>query len=151
MKACTERQNGFTLIEVLIAIVILTVGILAAALMQVSALGGNSLASRTTQASTLAGGAIEELMSTAYNDPLLAATVTGDLVSPDDASILTPALGDIQNVTVPAQQPEGFEIFWQVKDDYPFVDCKTIRVIVRRADKGVMRTVSLDTIRARPM
>lgn len=144
-------QKGFTLIEVLIAVTVLVVGILATGLMQVTAIGGNNLANRTTQATILAAGAIEELMKAGYDDPLLAATVAGGLISPRDASMLTPALDDLQNVTVPDQQPDGYEVFWQVRDNYPFVDCKTIRVIVRRSDKGVMRTVALDAVRARPI
>lgn len=144
-------QKGFTLLEVLIALVLLTVGILAAGLMQGSALRGNNLADRTTRASTLASTTIEELMSVEYNDPLLEATVTGDLANPGESSILTQALADIDGVRVPGEQPEGFEIFWQVKDDYPLIECKTIRVIVRRADRGVMRTVALDMVRTRPI
>lgn len=144
-------QKGFTLIEVLIAVSLLIVGILATGLMQVTAMGGNNLANRTTQATILAAGTIEELMNIGYDDSLLDPTVTGGLISPRDASMLTPALKDLQKVTVPDQQPDGYEIFWQVRDNYPFVDCKTIRVIVRRSDKGVMRTVALDAVRARPI
>lgn len=144
-------QKGFTIIEVLIAVTVLIVGILATGVMQLTAIGGNSLANRTTQATVLASGTIEELMKVGYDDPLLAATVTGNMINPRDASILTPALGDLENVTVPDQQPDGFEVFWQVRDNYPFVDCKTIRVIVRRADRGVMRAVALDAIRTRPI
>ena len=145
-------QHGFTLIEVLIAITLLTVGILAAAGMQISALGGNSLASRVTQASTLAGSTIEQLMSLDYDNPLLADTVGGGgLTDPSDASMLTPALNELTGVTVPDQQPDGFEIFWQVAAEYPFVDCKTIRVIVRRTDKGVMRSVAFDAVKIRAL
>lgn len=147
---CINNQKGFTLLEVLIAIVLLTVGILAAGLMQVSALGGNSLADRTTHASTLASGAVEEIMNMGYNDPLLEATVNSDLVNPNEASILSSDLEDL-DINFPAQQPEGYEVFWQVRDDYPFVDCKTIRVMVRRSDRGVMRIVAFDMIRKRPI
>ena len=150
-----QRQQGFTLIEVLIAVTLLTVGILAAASMQISALGGNSLAIRVTTASTLAASAIEELMQIGYDDARLDDTVALNPATFATNALYTEALNaalnaqDVSAHTLSAA--DGFEIFYQVADDYPLVDCKTIRVMVRRDDRGVMRTVTFDFIKMRPL
>ncbi|MFH7326196.1 prepilin-type N-terminal cleavage/methylation domain-containing protein [Desulfurivibrio sp. C05AmB] len=143
-------QQGFTLIEVMIAITLLAVGILAAASMQITALGGNHLAIRTTTASTLAGATIEELMSLEFEHDDLAATAT---IAELTAAQTDPAALELLLDTAhqPAEQPANFQIFWSVVDDYPLIDCKTIRVLVRRQDRGVLRDLALDFIKMRPL
>ena len=77
-----ERQlldkRGFTLLEVLIAITIFAIGLLAVATMQVSAIRGNRLGCEVTQATSLGQIQIEALKSAdiatliaggPYNDP----------------------------------------------------------------------------------
>jgi len=65
------REGGFTLIEVMVAISILTIGLLAIASMQTSAIQGNSFATKVTEGTTLAQDRMEELLSLSYNDALL--------------------------------------------------------------------------------
>ena len=62
-KASRGQSAGFTLIEVLIAISLLAVGMLAGASMQVSAITGNAQANRVSEATTLAQDRLEELMA----------------------------------------------------------------------------------------
>jgi type IV pilus modification protein PilV len=62
MKPGTQ-ENGFTLIEVVIAIVVLTIGILSTYSMQVSSIQGNATANQLTTASTLALDQIEQILS----------------------------------------------------------------------------------------
>jgi len=57
----TPSQNGFTLLEVLMATVILSVGLLALASMTVTVIRGNARANQVTIATTLAQEKIEEL------------------------------------------------------------------------------------------
>jgi len=61
-------DKGFTLVEVLIGISILTIGLLALASMQVSAIRGNSISDKTTTALALAEGKMEELLLKDYDD-----------------------------------------------------------------------------------
>jgi type IV pilus assembly protein PilV len=81
MRRC-ERQlldkRGFTLLEVLIAITIFSIGLLAVATMQISAVNGNRLGNEVTQATYLAQMQIDALRSSdiatliaggPYNDP----------------------------------------------------------------------------------
>lgn len=58
---------GFTLIEVLVAIVILTVGLLAVGTMQISAIRGNFMGGNTSIALSLASEKMEDLLNRDYN------------------------------------------------------------------------------------
>jgi type IV pilus assembly protein PilV len=64
----TNRQGGWTLIEVLVAVVILTVGLLAVGTMQISAIRGNFMGGNTSTALTLASQKMEDLFNQPYDD-----------------------------------------------------------------------------------
>jgi prepilin-type N-terminal cleavage/methylation domain-containing protein len=61
-----QDSQGFTLVEIMIAISIFTIGILAIASMQVSAINGNDSANNLTGATTWAQDKIEELLAIPY-------------------------------------------------------------------------------------
>jgi len=71
-KQILKRLNkqGFTLLEVLIAISVFSIGILAVAAMQGSATRGNRLGNELTQATALAQMQIEELKGADTGDPV---------------------------------------------------------------------------------
>lgn len=58
-----EKEEGYNLIEVMIAIVILAVGILGIAMMQVTAIDANSRANKTTLAVNNATSTLERLIN----------------------------------------------------------------------------------------
>jgi type IV pilus assembly protein PilV len=62
-----SRDQGFTLIEVLVAISILAVGLLAVASMQISAIKVNSSADNLSKRTTWAQSKLEELMVLPYS------------------------------------------------------------------------------------
>lgn len=142
-----NSQNGFTLLEVVIAIALLTIGILGAATMQIAAIGGNSHANRLTGAVTLAESTIESLMSLPYDDPELKDDSNTGLNA--GASGLDNTNAADKSADEKHAEQDGFTVFWNVAENYPFTDCKTIRVIVQRSDKGVVKTVSLDVLKMR--
>ena len=141
-----NSQNGFTLIEVMIAIALLTIGILGAAAMQISSIGGNNLASRLTSAANWASDTHETLMALPYTvavtDPLLLDNNANGFAGLDNTVADPTAIPPIPQADGGPLSQGDYTIFWNVADDYPIVNCKTIRVLVRRNDKGIIKTVS---------
>ena len=66
-----DSEAGFTLLEVIAAVSILTVGLLAVASMQTAAIQGNDKAYRVTEGATWAQNQLESLMGLSYDNPLL--------------------------------------------------------------------------------
>lgn len=138
-------QKGFTLVEVLVAITVLTIGILGVAAMQYTSVGGNSLAVRITKASTWGGDSLETLIGRPYTHAdLLDDNGNGfnGLNDTDTAGSLADG-GPVVN--------GDFTVFWNVADNYPIFGCKTIRVLVQRRDLVFMKTISLDFIKMEPI
>lgn len=67
-RGAKRREEGFTLIEVMVAIAILSFGILAIATMQTSAMRANYRGYRLTEATTLAQDRIEYLTTQPFDD-----------------------------------------------------------------------------------
>ncbi len=67
------NKNGFSLIEVLIGLVLLAIGLLAIAGMQITSVRGNFFSSNLSQASVFAQDRLEELRNRPYGDAELAA------------------------------------------------------------------------------
>jgi len=81
-KSGSKGQAGFTLIEVLIAITIFAIGLLAIAGMQMTAIQTNSTASEITARAALAEGIMEEILSWDSTDPRFAAAENLDVPWP---------------------------------------------------------------------
>jgi type IV pilus assembly protein PilV len=76
-----SNQNGFSLIEVLIAMAILAISMLAAATMQFSSIRNNASGNMVTQANMLAKAQMEVLKNTA--DVTTLASGTQNNIDPD--------------------------------------------------------------------
>lgn len=63
-----KNEQGFTLLEVLLASVILAVGLLGVAALQLTAINGNAYAMKVSEATRLASERIEELQNMADSD-----------------------------------------------------------------------------------
>jgi type IV pilus assembly protein PilV len=74
-----KGQKGFTLIEVMIALVILAVGLLALMTMQIVSIKANAFSSEITYSTMLAQRQLETLRNLSFSDADLSA---GDHVSP---------------------------------------------------------------------
>jgi prepilin-type N-terminal cleavage/methylation domain-containing protein len=109
-----KKEDGFTLIEVLIALTIFAVGLLAMAAMQNSAIRMNSIAGKLTHLSTWGMDKIEELSALPYNDPSL-----------DSAGN-------------PHQEVSGdYTVSWTVINDDPVTNTKNITVTVTGRGKSI--------------
>lgn len=88
-------NTGFTLIELMVAMVILSIGILAMGSLQIHAMKANSSAQRMTEAMTLTCDRIEALMTATWTD-----TATDSALSPGDHTTTR----------------DGYTISWNVTD-----------------------------------
>ena len=107
-----KNTRGFTLIETMIALMVLTIGILAMMTMQTSAITGNYKASTMTIASSIASNQIEQLRSLPFTS-LTAGTntdaSTGYPVAVTLASITGIAPNEAQLITVTVTRPNGMQ------------------------------------------
>jgi type IV pilus assembly protein PilV len=120
-------ERGFTLLEVIVAISILTFGLLAVASMQMTAIRGNYNASNITEATTVAQDRLEDLMGLLYSDPLL-----------------DPGNG-LSDPAPPS--PSGYTITYDVLDNNPITNTRLITVTVQWQDKGVQKQTVLTCVK----
>ena len=147
-----KQEEGYTLVEVLIALGILGFGLLAVATMQVTAIKTNSMASGLSQGLTLAQAKVEELMNLSYSAPRLSdADSDGTGKDTDDDGIDDDGkdfgLNDIGDDS-DYEEPNGrYTIYWNVAVDEPVVESKTIRVIVVWTEREKNKRISLDFVK----
>ena len=101
MKNFRCKQNGFTLIEVMISILVLSFGLLGVAAMQVTSIKVNSIANKVTSASTILQDRVETLMALPFDH--------ADLTDATDPGLC-------ETHTDPAP-PAGYTVEWCVDDD----------------------------------
>lgn len=143
MKTLNE-DNGFTLIEVVIALGVLAFGILSLMLLQLSSIKGNSTANTVTGESTLAADRIETILELDYihadlSDTDLDGTNRDNNEDGIDDSGNNFGLDDIGTssaagcTAAPADnciRKGNFDVFWNVAVDQVVPDTKTIKIIV---------------------
>ncbi|NLC72058.1 MAG: prepilin-type N-terminal cleavage/methylation domain-containing protein [Desulfuromonadaceae bacterium] len=134
-------EAGFTLIEVLIALVIFAVGILGVALMQMTAIRGNSTANQVSEATVFATDQLERLLSWKYDD---------DKLNPANNSI--DYVWDGENRTADGKRVHEsghYTAYWEVEADSPAVNSKTIDLRVVWEVRGQQKQVRLSAIKPR--
>lgn len=142
------NQDGFTLIEVLVAIVILSIGIMALSAMQTVAIQGNATANRITDFSNWASDRAEQVFAMQYvdndntcdNDEITDANDNG-LAGLDDSE--SPDCGPVTK--------GNYSIVWNVAEDEPMPDTKTIHVIVTRSDQDSSKRATFEYIKMKYM
>ena len=152
------KEEGYTLVEVLVALGILGFGLLAVATMQVTAIKINARASNLSHGTTLAQAKAEELMNLAYSS-LVALDDDGDGTNQDadnngiDDDGGNFGLNDTVDGggSVTADDSElnvngGYNIFWNVAVDEPAAKSARVRVIVTWTERGKNKRVSLDFV-----
>jgi type IV pilus assembly protein PilV len=136
---CGERrgEGGFTLLEVIISISILSIGILGVATMQSAAIRANFFAGSTSTGTTWASDKMEELIALAYEDFEDANLEDKDGDADAGLDHATAGTADYN------ENQSGYTIFWNVSEDSLLNDTKTIRVIVTWTDHGVAKTATM--------
>ncbi len=107
-----KKEQGFTLLEALMAMTVLTIGVLALFAMVMSTISGNAVANGLTEASTLGQDRVEQVLSWNYNDSRLDddddTPIPGSAV-PADASVVQGVYTVYWNVE-PVNDASGTEL-----------------------------------------
>lgn len=77
MSASKNTQSGFSLVELLVAVMILAVGLLALAQLQITAIKANTQSDSITVANALSQKAVEDVAAMSADDPIFSTAVTG--------------------------------------------------------------------------
>jgi type IV pilus assembly protein PilV len=128
-RVATDRsadRKGFALIEVLMAMVIFTVGILALTGLQITTISGNAEARMQTEATAIGARVVEQLRSLPFDHDDLVAKV------------------DPHSLSASGSRP--YTVDWTVRADTPVNGTKTVRVTVTPFNKINGRTVTISTI-----
>ena len=139
-------DQGFTIIEILIALAIFAVGFLALSSMQITAINTNANTRYSTTVINIAKDRAEDLMALPYSDVNL-------IGSPAPGTTYAPAAdADLIDNNEDGQIDEAGEaghitITWTVIDAQPSIDTKSVMVTANRTGKS-QRRASFDFIKA---
>jgi prepilin-type N-terminal cleavage/methylation domain-containing protein len=133
------REKGFSLIEVMIAIAILSIGVLSVGVMQSAAMKGNVTSKSVTEASVTASNQIEMLQALPRTDFRVNERST-DL----DGKA---GLGDAGVGTSDWNRTDGrYSIFWNIAKGAIDLNTRTVSVIVQWVDRGTNRHVVMEGV-----
>jgi type IV pilus assembly protein PilV len=135
-----DDSQGFSLIEVLIAITIFSIGLLAVASMQSTSIDSSSSAMVQTEVAAWAADRVESLMAIPYHDSALDAGTYGSAVSQSSDGIDNDWDGAIDEA---GETGSLNTITWTIQEDTPINNTKTITVTVTSTREGG-KTVTLE-------
>ena len=142
-----SNRNAFSLVEVLIAIAIFSIGILAVVSLQVSSMNLNASSRRLTEATALASERMERLLTVPYNHANLM-----DSQNEGDHGHGENGLGFIGENGNEADFQETigiYNVFWNIAENQFINNTKTLRVIVVYNNLGEQRQVVLQHVKNR--
>lgn len=140
----TFTENGFTLLEALIAIALLSVGLLALARLQIEAVQGNAFAFDMTEATNCAAATIDDFMNSDFDD-----TRFGDTDNNGTAGLTAEGgAADYSDTCANENSSVNYTMYWNVAEDEPITGLKTINVIVKWRMKSLDKTASFRFVRA---
>jgi len=140
-----RSQHGFTIIEVLIAIAVFSIGILGVAAMQIASVKGNASAQGVTDIAVYAADRLEKLMVLPYNDNEISAGQHS--IGAGNVTMTTDGIdNNFDGLIDEAGETGPLTIGWTVTDDEPIVNTKTVVVTVRHNSPKVRKTVDITRI-----
>jgi len=139
-----DDSQGFSLIEVLIAIAIFSIGLLAVASMQSTSIDSSSSAMVQTEVASWAADRVEALMALPYHDSALDTGTYGSAVSQSSDGIDNDWDGTIDEA---GETGSLNTITWTIQEDTPINNTKTITVTVTSTREGG-KTVTLEMMKA---
>ncbi len=136
-----QSEQGFTLIETIIAVAVLFIGILALCTMQIQSIGGNSAASALTVSTNRARDRIEALLSRSYTHTDL------DVGTHTITENGSPVVSISWNVT--AWDSDGQDNDMDGKtDEFDEQGIKHIVLTVQYLDKGTSKQITTRFVRS---
>ncbi len=157
-------ERGFTIVEALVALVVLTIGILTVYTMQTGSVRGNTRAKQITTASNWAVDRMELINALDYEDHLLddvnndgtGQDGNANGIDDDDEGVMVDGISNFgldqdteQTADFMYADIEGFAMFLNVAVDQPLEKIKKIRVIMVR-DHDQQR-LTFDYYKASPL
>lgn len=133
MMALLRNKKGFSLLELLIAISLLAIGLLATANMQSVAINANSIANTLTVATSIGENVLEKLMSLRSNDPILNTNVG----PPGTVFDLDPATAETSLTVMGAGT---YTASYTIQTNTPIANITTIMVTVTVGGRNVQFT-----------
>lgn len=145
-----KKNNGFSLLEVLITMTILAIGLLAVAGMQIHTMEGNDFSQDMTEAMILAQDTAENLAILSSDDLLLRDADGGANWNgaTNDFNIRSDlANADRLDLNSPYNRNEvQYNVGWYVQDNTPVQNVKTVAVVVSWTDQIARQVVYRMTI-----
>ena len=117
-----KSEEGFTLIETIVALVVLSVGLVALAGLQISTIRGNTLSKRMTTAVSIANARVEQIKNMPY----------ADIQSESSTQVIESNMNFTRQVTV--------------ANDNPLTNTKTVNVTVTWKNGSKSYTVPISTV-----
>jgi type IV pilus assembly protein PilV len=121
-KSLISIEEGFTLVEIMIALIVLSVGLVALAGLQVSAIRGNAFSKRMTTAVSIANARIEQIKNTPY----------ANIQSESSTKVIQSNMNFARQVTV--------------INDSPLPNTKTVNVTVTWSEGSKSHSTPITTI-----
>jgi prepilin-type N-terminal cleavage/methylation domain-containing protein len=119
----TQRTSGFTLIEILVSIIILSVGILAVSQMTIMGMRVTTVTNQRMYGRTVMAQVFEDLYNLPSNAP--------ELQDPDGPGDLDDdSLGDHSKTMKDPTGQRSYNVVWNVADNTPEPAFKTVRIHV---------------------
>lgn len=149
-----HNSRGFSVIEVLMGATVFTLGMLGIAAMHIRSINENSFAANMTEATTLATNQMEVLMGYDYDTSAKPDDDLGDKDG-DAASGLDDAdCGPTGTCTNKADHMASglgknniFSLYWNIAQDVPITNCKTIKIIAKWSVKENQRSINIQGIK----